>query len=171
MTYASNPPTNGAETRDLIWRPDVTVATVVPRDGRFLIVEEVSDGRLVLNQPAGHLEPLESLADAAVRETLEETGWRVALTGLVGIYQWHRPVDDFHVLRVAFAAQPVNHDPAQPLDHGIVRALWLTRDEIAAQAVRLRSPLVLRNIDDFLAGKLHPLDALQSLLPATESRR
>jgi len=156
---------NGTDSRDAIWRPDVTVATIVPREGRFLIVEEVSDGRLVLNQPAGHLEPLESLAHAAVRETFEETGWHVELTGLVGLYQWHRPEDDFRVLRVAFAAAPLSHDATHALDTGIVRALWLTREEIAAQSARLRSPMVLRNIDDFLSGQVHSVDALVSLLP------
>jgi ADP-ribose pyrophosphatase YjhB (NUDIX family) len=156
---------NGTETRDAIWRPDVTVATIVPRNGRFLIVEEVSDGRLVLNQPAGHLEPLESLAHAAARETFEETGWHIELTGLLGLYQWHRPEDDFHVLRVAFIAAPLRYDAAHVLDTGIVRALWLTREELAAQADRHRSPMVLRNVDDFLAGQPHSLDSLVSLLP------
>lgn len=162
---------NGSEFRDAIWRPDVTVATIVPREGRFLLVEEVSDGRLVLNQPAGHLEPMESLAAAALRETFEETGWHVELTGLVGLYQWHRPEDDFHVLRVAFAAAPLRHDAAHALDTGIVRALWLTREEIVAQSARLRSPMVLRNIDDFLAGRVHPVDALVSLLPRAGALR
>ena len=155
---------------DAIWRPDVTVATVVRRDSKFLIVEEISDGRLVLNQPAGHLEPMESLVDAAIRETFEETGWHVAPTGLIGLYQWHRPEDDFHVLRVAFAADALGWDATHPLDSGIVRALWLTREEIAAESARLRSPLVLRNIDDFLAGQRHPLTALVSLLPREEAR-
>ncbi len=156
---------NGSSSTDAIWRPDVTVATIVSRDGRFLLVEEISDGRLVLNQPAGHLEPMESLARAAVRETFEETGWHVAPTAIVGLYQWHRPEDDFHVLRVAFAAEALSHDEAHQLDSGIVRALWLTRAEIVAQAARHRSPMVLRNIDDFLAGQQHSLDCLVSLLP------
>lgn len=162
---------SGSSPNDAIWRPDVTVATIVPREGRFLLVEEVSDGRLVLNQPAGHLEPMESLTHAAVRETFEETGWHVVPTGLVGIYQWHRPESDFHVLRVAFVADALGHEESHRLDAGIVRALWLTREEIAAQAARLRSPMVLANIDDFLAGRRYPLDVLNSLLPAMESRR
>lgn len=146
---------------EVVWRPDVTVATIVPRDGRFLVVEERIRGELVVNQPAGHLEPDESLADAARRETLEETGWTVELTDLIGVYQWTRPEDVWQVLRVTFAALPVSHDPARILDAGIERALWLTRPEIAA--ARARSPLVLRNIDDWLGGRRLPLDAIQSL--------
>jgi 8-oxo-dGTP pyrophosphatase MutT (NUDIX family) len=146
---------------EVVWRPDVTVATIVPRDGRFLVVEERIRGQLVVNQPAGHLEPDESLADAARRETLEETGWTVELTDLVGVYQWTRPEDGWQVLRVTFAARAVDHDPARVLDSGIERALWLTRAEIAG--ARTRSPLVLRNIDDWFGGRRLPLDAIQTL--------
>jgi len=141
-----------------IWRPDVTVACVVPQQGKFLLVEENVRGELVLNQPAGHLEPDESLPQAALRETLEETRWNVELTHLVGIYQWAN--GDGHFLRFTFAAQARSHDSGRELDAGIVRALWLTREEIAAAQTRLRSPMVLRGIDDFLAGKRLPLDAL-----------
>ena len=148
---------------DAVWRPDVTVACVVPRDGRFLLVEESIRGRLVLNQPAGHLEPNETLCDAALRETLEETGWTVALHGLIGVYQWSNAATDSHFLRFTFAAGPVAHDPRRNLDAGIVRAVWLTRDEIAAERTRLRSPMVLRGVDDFLAGKRQPLDSLVPL--------
>lgn len=144
-----------------VWRPDVTVACIVPQSGRFLLVEESVRGELVLNQPAGHLEPDESLRDAAVRETLEETGWSIELTHLVGVYQWKN--GDGHFLRFTFAATPASHDPARELDSGIVCALWMTRDEIAAAQARLRSPMVLRGVDDFLAGKRLPLDALASL--------
>jgi ADP-ribose pyrophosphatase YjhB (NUDIX family) len=145
-----------------VWRPHVTVATVVPRDGRFLLVEENVRGRIVLNQPAGHLDPDESLQAAAVRETLEETGWRVALTCLLGVQQWRSP-SGRHFVRFAFAAEPLEHDPARPLDEGIVRALWLGRDEIAAAGPRLRSPMVLANVDDWLAGRRLPLDAIRWL--------
>ena len=148
---------------DLIWRPDVTVACVVPRADTFLLVEEHVRGQLVLNQPAGHLEPNESLCDAAVRETVEETGWTVRLSGLVGIYQWSNAATDSHFLRFAFAAEALVHDPLRRLDQGIVRALWLTRDEIAAEHARLRSPMVLRCVDDFLAGKRHALDGLVAM--------
>ena len=144
-----------------IWRPDVTVACIVPQQGKFLLVEENVRGELVLNQPAGHLEPDESLAQAALRETLEETGWSVELTHLVGIYQWAN--GDGHFLRFTFAAQARSHDPERRLDAGIVRALWLTREEIAAAGARLRSPMVLRGVDDFLAGKRLSLDDLHYL--------
>jgi 8-oxo-dGTP pyrophosphatase MutT (NUDIX family) len=128
------------------------------------VVEERIRGELVLNQPAGHLEPDESLADAARRETLEETGWTVELTDLIGVYQWTRPEDGWQVLRVTFAGLPVGHDPARLLDAGIERALWLSRAEIAA--ARTRSPLVLRNIDDWLGGRRVPLDAIKMLAGA-----
>lgn len=146
-----------------VWRPHVTVATVVPReDGRFLIVEEEVRGAVVLNQPAGHLDPDETLADAAVRETFEETGWHVALDGLLGVQQWRAP-DGRAFVRFAFAARALRHDPAHPLDDGILRALWMSRDELAAVADRLRSPMVLAGIDDWLAGRRLPVDALSYL--------
>lgn len=152
------------------WQPDVTVATLVNQGGRLLVVEESVDGVLVLNQPAGHLEPDESLADAALRETLEETGWTVRLTGFVGAYQWRAPpregaVAGRHYLRFAFCAEPEAHDPSRPLDDGIERALWLTPGELQAQAARHRSPLVWRCARDYLAGQRHPLSALQHLAP------
>lgn len=152
------------------WQPDVTVATLVNQGGRLLVVEESVDGALVLNQPAGHLEPDESLAEAALRETLEETGWTVRLTGFVGAYQWRAPPREGagagrHYLRFAFCAEPVAHDPARPLDDGIVRALWLTPAELHTQASRHRSPLVWRCACDYLAGQRHPLSVLQHLAP------
>lgn len=150
------------------WQPDVTVATVVVRDGRFLFVEERADGALVLNQPAGHLEPDESLQDAALRETREETGWDVRLTGFVGVYQWRAPKRpdesrERHYVRFAFAAEPVSHDPARSLDDGIERALWLTPGEFDAESARHRSPLVARTLADYLAGHRYPLSLLQHL--------
>lgn len=138
------------------WTPHVTVATVVVRDGRLLLVEEAIDGRQVLNQPAGHLEPDESLAAAAVRETLEETGWTVRLSAFIGSYQWTAP-DGTPFLRFAYAAEPVSHDPDRPLDDGILRALWLTPAELKADPGRLRSPLVWQVVADYLAGQRHPL--------------
>ena len=143
---------------DVVWRPDVTVACIVPQQGKFLLVEESVRGELVLNQPAGHLEPDESLLDAAVRETLEETAWSIDVTHLVGVYQWSN--GDGHFLRFTFGARGLAHDPGRTLDAGIVRTLWMTRDEIAASGPRLRSPMVLRSVDDFIAGKRLPLDAL-----------
>lgn len=143
------------------WQPDVTVATVVVRAGRLLLVEETVSGERVLNQPAGHLEPDETLPQAALRETLEETGWEVALTAFIGAYQWTSPRDGRHFLRLAFAADPVRHHPDRALDEGIVQALWLSPSELAAQATRHRSPLVWRVVEDYLAGRRLPLDSLQ----------
>jgi len=145
------------------WQPDVTVATVVVDAGRLLCVEERVQGRLVLNQPAGHLEPDESLLEAALRETREETGWDVRLTAFVGAYQWKVPETGAHYLRFAFAAEPVAHDPARALDEGIERALWMTPAELRAASDRHRSPLVWRVVADFLTGRRHPLDLVAQL--------
>lgn len=139
------------------WQPDVTVATVVVRDGHLLCVEEIVGGRLVLNQPAGHLEPDESLVEAALRETREETGWNVRITHLVGAYQWKAPETQRHYLRFAFAAEPLDEIPGAALDEGIVRALWLTPEALQADAARHRSPLVWRAVADYLGGNRHPL--------------
>jgi len=144
------------------WKPHVTVAAVVERNSRFLIVEEVSDGQLVYNQPAGHLDEGESLIKAAVRETLEETAWSFTPEALVGIYRWHNPDNNSTYLRVCFTGQCTIHDPNQRLDAGIVRAEWLSRAELSASG-RLRSPLVLRCIDDYLAGIRYPLNLLSDL--------
>lgn len=139
------------------WQPDVTVAALVADGGRLLCVEETVGGALVLNQPAGHLEPDEALVDAAARETLEETGWEVRPTHFVGAYQWTAE-GGRHFLRFAFAAQPLAHDPARPLDDGIVRAVWMTPAELRAAHARHRSPLVWRTVEDYLAGRRFPLD-------------
>lgn len=144
------------------WTPHVTVATVVVRDGRLLLVEEAIDGRQVLNQPAGHLEPDESVAAAAVRETLEETGWTVRLSAFIGTYQWTAP-DGTPFLRFAYAAETLSHDPARPLDTGILRALWLTPAELKADPARLRSPLVWQVVADYLAGQRHPLSLVKEV--------
>ncbi|WP_315387777.1 NUDIX hydrolase [uncultured Stenotrophomonas sp.] len=148
--------------QDTRWTPHVTVATVVVRDGQLLLVEEAIDGRAVLNQPAGHLEPGESLAAAALRETLEETGWTVRLTAFIGTYQWTAP-DGTPFLRFAYAAEPVTHDPALPLDTGILRALWLDPAQLRADPARLRSPLVWEVVADFLAGQRHPLSIVKEI--------
>ncbi|HEX4853265.1 NUDIX hydrolase [Arenimonas sp.] len=142
------------------WQPDVTVATVVVRDGRLLVVEERVRGERVINQPAGHLEPDETLLEAARRETLEETGWDVTLTAFIGAYQWKAPADGRHFLRMAFAAEPLRHHPQRPLDEGILQALWLTPAELAAESARHRSPLVWQVVEDFLAGRRFPLQVL-----------
>jgi 8-oxo-dGTP pyrophosphatase MutT (NUDIX family) len=145
------------------WNPEVTVAAVVRRDGRFLMVEERIDGRLVLNQPAGHLENGETLVAAVIRETREETAWRFVPSALVGTYLWRNPVNDRTFLRFAFCGDVDDHRPEQPLDAGIVRAVWLSHTELAARPPRLRSPLVTRCIDDFLLGKFQPLDSVACL--------
>lgn len=146
-----------------VWRPHVTVACVVADGERYLMVEEEVAGRLVYNQPAGHLEDGESLAAAAVRETLEETGWTVALQHLIGVQQWRSTEHGDVVIRFSFAAQALGHDPWRPLDTDIRRALWLSRSEIAGLGDRLRSPLVLRSIDARLAGQRLPLSSLDYL--------
>lgn len=142
---------------------DVTVAAVVERDDRFLLVEELAGGRLVFNQPAGHLEPGESLVDAVVRETLEETGHRFTPYAVLGVYLWHSEEAGRSFLRVAFAgtAEP---PPAPPrLDDGIVAWHWLSRSQLLGRSEQLRSPMVMRCIDDYLAGISHPLGLLTSL--------
>ncbi len=150
------------------WQPDVTVATIVERDGRFLLVDETSQGRLVLNQPAGHLEPNESLLQAAVRETLEESAWTVELTGFLGAFQWRAPDaaeggSGRHYLRFAFIANALQHEPERPLDAGIERTVWLTREEIEASQDRLRSPLVLHVLQQYWDGNHFPLSLVGQL--------
>ncbi len=140
----------------------MTVACVVEREGRFLLVEELIHGDRLVNQPAGHLEPGESLVDAAVRETLEETGWHVRPTGLIGVYQWVSPDSREQYLRIAFAASAEAHDPSLSLDAGILRAIWLRAEEIDGVHHRPRSPMVLRNIEDSLRRPALPLDALHA---------
>ena len=146
-----------------IWRPHVTVACVVADGDRYLMVEEEVGYRIAWNQPAGHLDDGESLVAAALRETLEETGWTVELQHLIGVHQWRSTEHGDAVIRFSFAARAVSHDAARPLDIGIRRALWLDRGEIAALGERLRSPLVLLSIDAWLAGQRLPLDTLHSL--------
>src|SRR5690606_12829630 len=121
------------------WHPHVTVASVVAREGRLLMVEERIRGELVLNQPAGHLEPGETPAEAAVREALEETGWDIRLDAFIGCYQWQAP-DGSDYLRFAFAGTALLHHPERALDEGIERAVWLAPDELLAESSRHRSP-------------------------------
>lgn len=135
------------------WLPRVTVATIVEDDGKFLMVEENIHGEKILNQPAGHLEPGESLVEAAVRETLEETGWHIEISHLIEFSQWTSPNSNNHYLRSCFAGKAISFDPQQTLDDGIIRALWMTRDEVADNLDRLRSPLVLHHIDHHINGK------------------
>ena len=142
----------------MVWKPHVTVAAVVEREGRYLIVEEDVRGERVFNNPAGHLEPGESLVDAVRRETLEETGWEFEPDAITGVYLWKNAEATF--LRVAFRGRCLKHNPDRRLDHGIVAAHWLTREELAGGRYPLRTPLVLNCIDDLLAGRRYPLELL-----------
>jgi 8-oxo-dGTP pyrophosphatase MutT (NUDIX family) len=159
--------------RFMSWYPHKTVAVVVEQNNdaasangetrRFLMVEERVNGRLVINQPAGHLDSGESLPEAAVRETRDETGWQGELTALIGLYQYTSAENGECYIRTCFAARALTRDPAQELDEGIVAAHWMTRDELRQQKARLRSPVVLRVIDDYLKGQLYPLEIVVNI--------
>ncbi|MBP8169933.1 MAG: NUDIX hydrolase [Azonexus sp.] len=144
----------------MIWKPNVTVAAVVMRDGKFLLVEEETEAGLAFNQPAGHLEAGESLIDAVIRETLEETAYHFKPTYLIGVYNWKHPGKDVTYLRFAFGGELRGFEAERELDEGIVAARWLTLDEVKATQARHRSPLILRCIEDQMAGKTAPLDLL-----------
>ncbi len=144
-----------------IWKPNVTVAALMERDGKFLLVEEETTEGIRFNQPAGHLDEGESLVAACTREALEETAYVFTPTELVGIYQWPRPQGDITYLRFAFSGKVGAHETARQLDTGILRAVWMTLAEIAACAERHRSPLVLQCVQDYLAGRRFPLDLIR----------
>jgi 8-oxo-dGTP pyrophosphatase MutT (NUDIX family) len=146
-----------------IWKPHVVVAAVIERDGRFLVVEEETDDGVRFNQPAGHLEEGETLLDAVRREVFEETAHRFEPEALLGVYRWRHPGKPRTYLRFAFLGRVTGHEPDSPLDTGILRAVWLTEAEITASADRHRSPLVLRCIQDYLAGRRHPLDLIHEI--------
>jgi ADP-ribose pyrophosphatase YjhB (NUDIX family) len=147
----------------MIWKPNVVVAAIVEREGKFLLVEEMADDKLVLNQPAGHLDEGEGLLDAVVRETLEETAWQLVPEALLGVYRWPHPTKDITYIRFAFIGRVTRHEPERVLDEGIVRALWLTPQKIRAERARHRSPQVERCLDDYLAGQRYPLELLKDL--------
>jgi 8-oxo-dGTP pyrophosphatase MutT (NUDIX family) len=140
-----------------VWKPSVTVAAVIERDGKFLFVEERIDGRLVLNQPAGHLDPGESLAAACAREVLEETAHRFQPTGLVGVYRWHYAAKDITFLRFCFRGNVSAEDKGRKLDKEIVKLHWLSPAELESRKAEHRSPLVKKCVEDFLAGRNFPL--------------
>lgn len=142
------------------WKPSVTVAAVIERGGRFLLIEEEDEGNRVFNQPAGHWEPNETLLQACAREALEESACRFVPTALVGIYRWHHEARDITFLRFAFCGEIAGFEEGRALDPEIVRALWLTADEIRALGERRRSPLVMRCVEDYLAGTRYPLDLI-----------
>lgn len=146
-----------------IWKPHVTVAAIVEQDGKFLLVEEETAEGLMFNQPAGHLEEGETIIQAAIRETQEETAYRFTPQALLGIYHWKHPQKEPTYLRFAFIGAVSEHNPAQTLDDGIARAVWMSLDEIRASQHRHRSPQVMTCIEDYLAGKRFPLTLLTHL--------
>src|SRR5690606_24023648 len=135
----------------MTWAPHVTVATIIERDDRFLMVYEEAEGHKVYNQPAGHLDPNETLKEAAIRETLEETGWTEELTGAVGVNLYTAPSNGITYLRTTFIAKTVSHDADRPLDTGIIEAVWLTYEELLARKDQLRSPMTLQIIEEYRA--------------------
>ena len=150
---------------DTIWKPHVTVAAVIERDGKFLMVEEVADtvhGR-AFNQPAGHLEPDEDLVSAMVRETLEETAWEVEPVSLIGVYRWPNLATDTTYLRFAFSARAIRHHDDRPLDTGIIAAHWLTIDDITRNRPLHRGPQVMQCISDYRSNEALPLSILKEL--------
>lgn len=142
------------------WKPNVTVAAIAEDNGRYLLVEEDVDNLIVFNQPAGHLEKNETLLDAVKREVMEETAREFEPQSLVGVYLYPNPHRDIMYLRFCFAGRCIQHHADEPLDDGIIRAVWMTRDEIEANHEKMRSPMVRRCIDDYLAGKRYPLELL-----------
>ena len=142
----------------MVWKPHVTVAAVIERGGTFLLVEEETDEGIRFNQPAGHLECGEALTAAVVREALEETGYAFVPRFLVGVYHWRHPRKDITYLRFAFGGEIAGHDADRALDTGILEARWLSLDEIRASADRHRSPMILRCIEDWQAGRRYPLE-------------
>ena len=145
------------------WMPHVTVATVVERNGRFLFVEEEVDGDVVLNQPAGHWEEGETFVEAAIRETFEETGWKVEITGLVGIYEYKPHELDYSFVRFCYSAKPVEHFPDHVLDDGIRRWFWMDQNELRQEIYRHRSPMVQQCVEDYWMLKRWPLSLVNHL--------
>ena len=144
----------------MVWKPNVTVAAIIARAGKFLLVEEETAQGARFNQPAGHLEADETLLAAVVRETLEESAYHFTPSHLIGIYRWHAAESDTTYLRFAFTGDITGHEADRALDTGILQAVWLTSDEIRANKTRHRNPLVLRCMEDYLADKRYPLDLL-----------
>ncbi len=147
------------------WKPNVTVAAIAEKDNHFLVVEEDADGLIVFNQPAGHLEKDETLINAVKREVLEETAWDFEPESIVGIYLYPNPHSDIIYLRICFYGTCIKQYPEKKLDDGIIRAVWLSREELEKNKEMMRSPMVLNCIDDYLAGKKYSLDLLNHYLP------
>ncbi|WP_089374554.1 NUDIX hydrolase [Methylobacillus rhizosphaerae] len=147
----------------MIWKPHTTVAAIIEQDGRFLMVEEETADGIRLNQPAGHVEDGETLLEAVIRETREETAYRFTPHKLLGVYHWRHPSKDMTYVRFAFIGQADQHQAEQALDDGIIRALWLTADEIRACQPQHRSPQVLACVEHYLAGQHFPLNVITHL--------
>lgn len=145
------------------WKPNTTVAAIIEQNGKFLLVEETTDRGNRFNQPAGHLEDNESLIQAVIRETLEESAYDFTPTALLGVYHWKHPHNDTTYLRFAFIGKVGVHHPNQALDDGIIKAVWMTIDEIREKAALMRSPQVLTCIEDYLSGKSYPLSVITHL--------
>ena len=144
----------------MIWKPNVTVAAVIERDGKFLLVEEETSQGVRFNQPAGHLEANESLLAAVAREALEESAYHFVPQHLIGIYRWHSGESDTTYLRFAFTGVITGHEADQQLDTGILQAVWMNPEEIRNSQARHRSPLVLRCVEDYLSGRRYPIELL-----------
>ncbi|MEC4750350.1 NUDIX hydrolase [Methylomicrobium sp. Wu6] len=148
----------------MVWKPHVTVAAIIERGQRFLLVEEETSDGIRLNQPAGHLEEGEDLLTAARREVLEETAWHFEPEHIVAIQLWRRNPESPSFLRICFSGNCHSHEPETTLDTGIIATHWLTREEILSDPKRLRSPLVALCIDEYLKGTRYPLSLIKSLL-------
>ena len=146
------------------WKPNVTVAAIAEQDGRYLLVEEIADGHTVFNQPAGHLEENETLLDAIKREVLEETAWTFHPQFLIGVYLYPSKFTDTTYLRFCFSGHCSEQDTSRKLDTDIIRTVWLTKEEIESGQEKLRSPLVLRCLNDYLTGEKYPLNLLNDCL-------
>ncbi|AEG01429.1 NUDIX hydrolase [Methylomonas methanica] len=148
----------------MVWKPHVTVAAVIEKNQRFLLVEETTDNGIAFNQPAGHLEPGENLIQAVKREVQEETAWQFEPQALVAVQLWRKTPDAPSFLRFCFTGSVHSHDPNQALDTGILATHWLSHEEIMAKRAQLRSPLVSICVDEYLKGQHHPLSLLQTYL-------
>ena len=146
-----------------IWKPNTTVAAIIERDNKFLLVEEITERGNRFNQPAGHLEDNETLIQAVIRETMEESAYEFTPEFLLGVYQWKHTLNDTTYLRFAFIGKAGVHYPMQELDEGIVQAVWMDIDEIRDKANLMRSPQILTCIEDYLAGKRYPLEVITNL--------